>query len=91
MRAATFFLRVLLACSIVSSTSAADSAAGKLKVEQACAECHRPSDWSGESAPALEALMKDIVAGKVKHNKRPLQLTAKEISDIAAYWTSGRK
>ena len=74
-----------------ATVHAADTAAGKAKVEQECAECHRPSDWSGESTAALESLLKDIVAGKVNHSKRRLQLTPKEIADIAAYWTSGRK
>jgi mono/diheme cytochrome c family protein len=70
---------------------AGDVAAGKLKVEQACAECHRPRDWNGETTAALESLIKDIVAGKINHSKRSLQLTPQEIADIAAYWTSGRK
>jgi hypothetical protein len=38
----------------------------------------------------LESLIKDIVAGKVKHSQRKLQLTPQEITDIAAYWTNGR-
>jgi cytochrome c553 len=69
----------------------ADAAAGKVKVEQACAECHRRTDFSGESVSQLEALLKDIVAGKVKHSKRPLQLSSQEIADIAAHWAGARK
>lgn len=86
------FLTASLVCwnGFCSTAFAADAAAGKIKVEQACAECHRPSDWSAESAAALEALMKDIVVGKIKHTKRALQLTPQEIENIAAYWTSGR-
>jgi len=68
----------------------ADIEAGKAKVTQSCAECHRPRDWNGETTAALESLIKDIVAGKIKHPQRKLQLTAQEITDIAAYWTSGR-
>lgn len=71
--------------------SAADVAAGQAKVAQFCAECHRPKDWSGETTAALQSLIADIVAGKVNHSQRKLQLTPQEIADIAAYWTSGRK
>ncbi|HTE41424.1 MAG TPA: hypothetical protein VK629_11370 [Steroidobacteraceae bacterium] len=85
-------LGVLVAAVLTSVNAlAADAPAGKAKVEQACAECHRRSDFSGESAPQLEALLKDIVSGKVKHSKRPLQLTAQEIADVAAYWAGTRK
>jgi mono/diheme cytochrome c family protein len=70
---------------------AADVAAGKAKVTQQCAECHRPADWDGETTAALESLLRDVVSGKVPHRKRPIQLTDQEIADVAAYWTSGRK
>ena len=69
----------------------ADVEAGKAKVAQLCAECHRPSDWNGETQPALQSLIKDVVAGKVPHSKRAIKLTDQEIADIAAYWTNGRK
>jgi mono/diheme cytochrome c family protein len=83
----------ILAAAVLTSISAtaADATAGKAKVDQACAECHRRSDFSGESPSQLEALLKDIVSGKVKHSKRPLQLTSQEITDIAAYWAGTRK
>lgn len=77
--------------SAASTAYAADVAAGQAKVAQLCAECHRPRDWSGETTAALESLIADIVAGKVKHSRRKLELTPQEIADIAAYWTSGRK
>jgi cytochrome c553 len=69
----------------------ADVEGGKAKVAQLCAECHRPSDWNGETQPALQSLIKDVVAGKVPHSKRAIKLTDQEIADIAAYWTNGRK
>ena len=69
----------------------ADVEAGKAKVAQLCAECHRPSDWSGKTQPALQSLIKDVVAGKVPHSKRAIKLTDQEIADIAAFWTNGRK
>lgn len=70
---------------------AADVEAGKAKVAQQCAECHRPKDWNGETTAALESLIRDAVAGKVNHSQRKLTLTSQEIADIAAYWTSGRR
>jgi mono/diheme cytochrome c family protein len=83
------FIAVALLAS--ASAVAADVESGKAKVTQLCAECHRAKDWSGETNVALEALITDVVAGKVKHASRKLQLTPTDIADIAAYWTSGRK
>src|SRR3974377_1245723 len=73
----------------VCAAAAGNTDAGKTKVTQLCAECHRPGDWSGETQPALQSLIKHIVAGKVPHSKRTLNLTDQDIADIAAYWTSG--
>jgi mono/diheme cytochrome c family protein len=89
----TQFIRWSVAAAVLSTNvvHAADVEQGKAKVAQFCAECHRPKDWSGETTVALESLIKDIVAGKVKHPQRNLSLTPQEIADIAAYWTSGRK
>jgi mono/diheme cytochrome c family protein len=69
----------------------ADIASGKAKVTQLCVECHRQKDWNGETTAALESLINDVVAGKIKHPQRKLQLTQQDVADIAAYWTSGRK
>jgi mono/diheme cytochrome c family protein len=88
---AMLVLAQTLALAVASGAQAADIDAGKAKVTQLCAECHRPKDWSGETTAALESLIKDIVVGKVNHSQRKLQLTPQEIADIAAYWTSGRK
>lgn len=71
------------------SANAADAVAGKIAAQK-CVACHEADDWEGESAASLEALIKDIVAGKVKH-KNKLELSAKEIADIAAYWGQGGK
>jgi mono/diheme cytochrome c family protein len=69
---------------------AADAQAGRSVAQSKCAECHDADDWEGEDAASLESLIRDIVAGKVKH-KRKLELGATEIADIAAYWGAGRK
>jgi cytochrome c553 len=84
---------VLLLLCIASSAygQSGDAEAGKVKVSQQCAECHRASDWDGETNAQLQSLLRDIAAGKLAHRKRPLTLSEKDIVDIAAYWTSGRK
>lgn len=68
---------------------AADTAAGK-SAAQKCIQCHEADDWEGEDAASLESLIRDIVAGKVKH-KQKLELSAAEIANIAAYWGSAGK
>jgi cytochrome c553 len=82
---------ILLLLCIASSAYGQDVEAGKAKVAQQCAECHRASDWDGETNAQLQSLLRDIAAGKLAHRKRPLTLSEKDIVDIAAYWTSGRK
>lgn len=67
------------------ATMAADAQAGKAASQAKCIECHEADDWEGESAASLESLIRDIVAGSVKH-KSPLQLSPAEVADIAAYW-----
>lgn len=71
-------------------SAAADAGAGKAAAQAKCVECHEADDWEGEDAASLESLMKDIVAGKVKH-KKPLNLSAAEIADISAYWGQAGK
>lgn len=70
------------------SASAADVAAGKAKTEEICAECHDPADWEGEDAASLEAMIRDVNSGAVKHKKK-LDLTDADIANIAAFWASG--
>ncbi len=74
----------LVPLSIPYFAVAADVQAGKAAAEK-CIACHEADDWEGESAASLESLIRDIVAGKVKH-KQPLELTPAEVADIAAYW-----
>ena len=73
-----------------TSGFAADVSAGRIAANAKCVECHEADDWEGESAASLEGIIRDIVAGKVKH-KRKLELTPAEISNIAAYWGAGKK
>lgn len=78
----------LLSC--VFAASAADVAAGRAVAQAKCVQCHEADDWEGESAASLESIIRDIVAGKVKH-KTKIELTPAEIANIAAYWEAGKK
>jgi cytochrome c553 len=69
---------------------AADLEAGKAVSQAQCGQCHDADDWEGEGAASLESLIRDIVAGKVKHKTR-LQLSELDMVNIAAYWGQGGK
>ena len=73
-----------------SGTSLAANAGGKATFEEICSECHEPADFEGEAAADVGANIKKIVGGQMKH-KKALKLTDKEISDVAAFMTSGGK
>jgi mono/diheme cytochrome c family protein len=83
-------LAVVAACLAGTAAQAADVQAGKAAAQAKCIQCHEADDWEGEDAASLESLIRDIVAGKVKH-KGKLELTAAEIANIAAYWGQGGK
>lgn len=72
------------------AAQAADAQAGRSAAQSKCAQCHDADDWEGEDAASLESLIRDIVAGKVKH-KGKLELSSAEIANIAAYWGQGKK
>jgi mono/diheme cytochrome c family protein len=72
------------------AAQAADVQAGRSAAQSKCAQCHDADDWEGEDAASLESLIRDIVAGKVKH-KGKLELSAAEVANIAAYWGQGKK
>ena len=86
----TRFLSILgiVALGLTNAAFAADLVAGKAVADRQCLECPEVADWEGEDAAALASLIRDIVAGKVKH-KRPLQLSEGDIQNIAAYWARG--
>jgi mono/diheme cytochrome c family protein len=71
------------------SARAADAQAGKAAAQAKCVQCHEADDWEGEDAASLESLIRDIVAGKVKH-KGKLELAPADIANIAAYWGQGK-
>lgn len=72
-----------------TAAGAADLQAGKAVAQAKCVQCHEADDWEGEDAASLESLIRDIVAGKVKHKGR-LELAPAEIANIAAYWGQGK-
>ena len=73
-----------------ATAAAADVAAGKATANARCIQCHEADDWDGEDAASLESLIRDIVAGKVKH-KQKIELSPAEIADVAAYWAGSSK
>ena len=87
-------LQVLIAFAALlcagGAAQAADVQAGRSAAQGKCAQCHDADDWEGEDAASLESLIRDIVAGKVKH-KGKLELSAAEVANIAAYWGQGKK
>ena len=85
---ALLILTALLAVGGVAQ--AADALSGRSVAQSKCVQCHEADDWEGEDAASLESLIRDIVAGKVKH-KVKLELSATEIANIAAYWGQGKK
>ena len=84
----TLLIIATLVCA--GGAQAADVQAGRSAAQGKCSQCHEADDWEGEDAASLESLIRDIVAGKVKH-KRKVDLTAAEIANIAAYWGQGRR
>jgi hypothetical protein len=83
-------LTVAALCCASGAAQAADAQAGRSTAQAKCSQCHDADDWEGEDAASLESLIRDIVAGKVKHKGR-LELTPTEIANIAAYWGAGKK
>lgn len=68
----------------------ADAAAGKATFTEICSECHEAGDFEGEDPAEVSATIKKIVGGQMKH-KKALKLTDAQITDVAAYLTSGGK
>jgi mono/diheme cytochrome c family protein len=74
---------------VCGSVAHADAAAGKATFTQVCAECHEVADFEGENAAELQATIKKIVGGTMKH-KKALKLTDAQIADVAAYMAAGK-
>lgn len=83
-------LLMVLAGFVGTIAYGADVQAGRGAAQRKCVQCHDADDWEGEDAASLESLIRDIVAGRVKH-KAKLELTTAEVSNIAAYWAAGKK
>ena len=86
----SIMVATIVACCPGIAAQAADVQAGKAAAQAKCSQCHDADDWEGEDAASLESLIRDIVAGRVKHKGR-LELTNAEIANIAAYWGQGGK
>ncbi len=86
----TFALPALAALAVWVGYAAADTAAGKARFDAVCGECHDSADFENENTDALADTLRKIVGGQLKH-KKSLQLTDREIADIAAYMSTGGK
>ena len=78
-------IAIAAALGACAAARAADAAAGGKIVEQVCSSCHDPASWKGKSAAQIDALIHQVVAGKVMH-PRKLTLTDAQMADVAAYW-----
>ena len=74
---------------VCGSAAHADAAAGKATFTDVCSECHEVADFEGESAADVQATIKKIVGGTMKH-KKALKLTDAQIADVAAYMAAGK-
>jgi mono/diheme cytochrome c family protein len=75
---------------VTAHAHGADVKAGKVTADASCIQCHDADDWDGEDAASLESLIRDIVAGKVKHRQK-IELSPAEIANIAAYWSESSR
>jgi mono/diheme cytochrome c family protein len=89
------FSRLVVVASAVAglvgfgSAAHADAAAGKATFTDVCSECHEVADFEGENTADVQATIKKIVGGQMKH-KKALKLTDAQIADVAAYMTGGK-
>ena len=68
---------------------AADAKAGEKKAD-ACLDCHEPSeDFAGQTAADIEAKIRAVAGGMVKHRSK-VALSDADIADIAAFFASGK-
>ena len=67
----------------------ADAAAAKAKYQSMCDDCHEPEDFAGRAVADLEAKIKAISAGTMKHKKK-YTITDAEAKDLAAFLSAGK-
>lgn len=96
-----FSVCILLAFTVVdaSADSAGDAAAGKTLASKQCAMCHGSEGAGSTTAPALKGLASDHLISQLQAFKSGARknmmmemiakkLSDKDISDLAAYFTS---
>jgi cytochrome c553 len=64
---------------------AADHGAGKDQAD-ACLDCHEPDDFAGSSAAEIEQMIRDAIAGTVKHGPEIKDLAEEDIAAVAAWF-----
>jgi mono/diheme cytochrome c family protein len=62
----------------------------KKMFDEVCSECHESADFEGEDAKEIEATIKKISAGQMKH-KKAIKLTDAEAAAMAAFMVGGGK
>ena len=83
-------LFVSLATVGIAGYGSAAFADAKAMFGDVCAECHEPEDFEGEDVKELEATIKKIAAGQMKH-KKAIKLTDAEAAAMAAFMAGGGK
>jgi len=83
-------LFVSLATVGIAGYGSAAFADAKKMFDDVCSECHESADFEGEDAKELEATIKKISAGQMKH-KKAIKLTDAEAAAMAAFMAGGGK
>ncbi len=83
-------LVVVSAAAVFAGYGSAALADAKKMFDDVCAECHETADFEGEDAKELEANIKKIVAGQMKH-KKAIKLTDAEAAAMASFMAKGGK
>lgn len=64
---------------------AGDPAAGEAKAGM-CLDCHFSDDFAGQDAGEIEALIRQALAGEIKHAAEIKNLAEDDIADVAAWF-----
>jgi mono/diheme cytochrome c family protein len=83
-------LMVVSVAAVFTGYGSAALADAKATFNDTCAECHEAADFEGEDTKELEATIKKISAGEMKH-KKAIKLTDADAAAMAAFMAGGGK
>ncbi len=83
------FVMIAAAAAVAFGWSGAALADAKAKFDADCSDCHEVKDYAGKPAAEIEAKIKDIAAGKVKH-KGKIKVTDAEAKELATFLSAGK-